>query len=196
MSCSGDHAEDLRQPRHGDGYAALPPVLAEVLAGGPAGYLPHGEDFASVRTILNTGPDEGGDVDILPPVPPATRKRIGALDPSETLVVTRSDLDPVVVRYINDWYDPAMEHALAQIGISFDSSLLTMTLQIGGKALGNLAVSVAGGDRYTEEHARLIALLHEPFAIALANALKHEQVGRLKEKLDEATGTCARNSFI
>ena len=40
-----------------------------------------------------------------------------------------------------------------------------------------------GFDRYTAEHARQFALLREPFAIAMANALKHQEVVELKERL-------------
>ncbi|MEN6318312.1 MAG: sigma 54-interacting transcriptional regulator [Syntrophaceae bacterium] len=39
------------------------------------------------------------------------------------------------------------------------------------------------GEKYTEQHARLFALLSEPFAIALSNYLRYREVLRLKEIL-------------
>jgi len=38
-------------------------------------------------------------------------------------------------------------------------------------------------DQYTSEHARLLSLLHDPFAIAMSNALKHEEVLNFKDML-------------
>lgn len=40
-----------------------------------------------------------------------------------------------------------------------------------------------GQHAYTEEHARLMLLLKKPFTIAIANALRHEEVLRLKDCL-------------
>jgi hypothetical protein len=51
-----------------------------------------------------------------------------------------------------------------------------------------------GRNRYTEAHARRFALLREPFAVAMANALKHQEVVELKEKLVSTTATCTANS--
>ena len=36
---------------------------------------------------------------------------------------------------------------------------------------------------YTEEHAQLFALLREPFSIAIANAVKHQEITELKDQL-------------
>jgi transcriptional regulator with GAF, ATPase, and Fis domain len=51
--------------------------------------------------------------------------------------------------------------------------------------LGSLTLTADGKDRYTDEHARLFALLNEPFAIALSNALAYQQVLRLKDMLTD-----------
>lgn len=57
-----------------------------------------------------------------------------------------------------------------------NASALVMRLVIEGKRLGSLVLTTRGADRYTEEHARLLALLNEPVAIALSNALQHQEV--------------------
>ena len=40
-------------------------------------------------------------------------------------------------------------------------------------------------NKYTEDHAKLLALLKEPFGIALANSLKHREVLKLQESLKD-----------
>lgn len=85
-------------------------------------------------------------------------------------IVNRFEADPVV----------------AKIAPSFrkqNSSALLMRLVVEQKRLGTLALTAEGKDRYTEEHARLLSLLNEPYAIALANALEHKEVTKLKERL-------------
>jgi transcriptional regulator with GAF, ATPase, and Fis domain len=64
-----------------------------------------------------------------------------------------------------------------------ETSLVALRLIIEKHRLGVMDVFARGKHRLTEEHARLIRLLREPFAIAMANALKHQQVVQLKEQL-------------
>ncbi len=64
-----------------------------------------------------------------------------------------------------------------------DTSLVALRLIIDGHRLGVMDVFAKGKNRLTEEHAGLIRLLREPLAIAMANALKHQQVVELKEQL-------------
>jgi transcriptional regulator with GAF, ATPase, and Fis domain len=69
-----------------------------------------------------------------------------------------------------------------EFGLS-DTSFIALRLFIESQRLGVLDVFARGKDRFTEQHARLVRLLREPFAIAMANALKHQQVVQLKEQL-------------
>jgi transcriptional regulator with GAF, ATPase, and Fis domain len=63
------------------------------------------------------------------------------------------------------------------------SSFIALRLFIEGQRLGVIDLFADGRNRYTEAHARRFALLREPFAAAMANALKHQEVVELKEKL-------------
>jgi transcriptional regulator with GAF, ATPase, and Fis domain len=63
------------------------------------------------------------------------------------------------------------------------TSFVALRLIIEGHRLGVMDVLAHGKYKFTEDHARLIRLLREPFAIAMANALKHQQVVQLKEQL-------------
>jgi transcriptional regulator with GAF, ATPase, and Fis domain len=64
-----------------------------------------------------------------------------------------------------------------------DSSFVIMRLELDGERLGTVVIRCDGRNRYTAEHEELISALNEPFAIALANYLRHEEVLRLTEIL-------------
>ncbi len=78
--------------------------------------------------------------------------------------------------------DPVGRIITAELDLP-DSSFIALRLIIEGRRLGVIDLFAHGHDRFTEDHANLFALLREPFAIAMANALKHQEVVELKEKL-------------
>lgn len=89
------------------------------------------------------------------------------------------------VRIVNQQEaDPVIKKIFESLKLS-NFSALVMRLVIEGKRVGSLSLTAAGRDRYTEEHARLLSLLNEPFAIALSNAIKHQEVLRLKDMLTD-----------
>jgi transcriptional regulator with GAF, ATPase, and Fis domain len=63
-------------------------------------------------------------------------------------------------------------------------SVLSMSLSIEGKRLGMLGMSAEGKGRFTTTHVHLISLLREPFSIAMSNALRFEEVVKLKDMVD------------
>ncbi len=65
------------------------------------------------------------------------------------------------------------------------SSVLVLHLNIEGVPLGGVVVRAHGFDRYTQDHARLLEMLHDPFAVAAANTHEHEEVLRLKDLLND-----------
>ncbi|MBU1054902.1 MAG: sigma-54 dependent transcriptional regulator [Proteobacteria bacterium] len=72
---------------------------------------------------------------------------------------------------------------IAQLLEMPEMSTLTMRLKINDSKLFALVVYSKGIDQYTRAHANLLSLLHDPFAIAMSNALKHQDVLKLKELL-------------
>lgn len=48
---------------------------------------------------------------------------------------------------------------------------------------GGLLLVTEGDRKFTEQHADLLSLLREPFAVAMSHALRHREVSRLKELL-------------
>jgi len=78
--------------------------------------------------------------------------------------------------------DPMGRILSAEFGLS-NASFIALRLRIEGHKLGVIDLFARGRDRFNEEHARILSLLREPFAIAMANALKHQEVVKLKEQL-------------
>ena len=79
--------------------------------------------------------------------------------------------------------DPDLREMCRVLGKDLDFSMLQMRLELEGNRVGSLGLFAGGTDRYTEEHGEWIKCLHEPFVIAMANALKYEEVLRLKDML-------------
>jgi transcriptional regulator with GAF, ATPase, and Fis domain len=65
-----------------------------------------------------------------------------------------------------------------------ERSVLAMDLVLEGKRLGFLALDAEGKAGFTREQMDLVSLLREPFSIAMSNALRYEEVVRLKEIVD------------
>ncbi|MGO9018673.1 MAG: sigma-54 interaction domain-containing protein [Syntrophobacteraceae bacterium] len=65
-----------------------------------------------------------------------------------------------------------------------DYSALAMDLSIEGKHMGAFTVFAEGKVRFTQEHMTLVSLLREPLSIAMSNALRYQEVVKLKDILD------------
>ena len=62
-----------------------------------------------------------------------------------------------------------------------NSSHIHMDLELEHERLGNLIVVAQGKHQYSEEHARLTSLLHDPLAIATSNILQYREISRLRD---------------
>jgi transcriptional regulator with GAF, ATPase, and Fis domain len=89
-----------------------------------------------------------------------------------------------VIQIINQ-PDPKLgfQEIQERLGLKSDVSAMTMTLKLEGNSIGRLGLLADGLNQYNNEHARLLQQLHEPFAIAMSNALKHQEVIRFKDML-------------
>ncbi len=63
-------------------------------------------------------------------------------------------------------------------------SAVSMALEIEDKPLGAFSVLAEGKAAFTKAHVRLVSLLREPFSIAMSNALRYEEVVKLKDIVD------------
>jgi transcriptional regulator with GAF, ATPase, and Fis domain len=62
-------------------------------------------------------------------------------------------------------------------------SVIVARFMVEGKFIGSLNVHAAGKGRYSPDHLRLLSLVNEPFAVALANCRRYLELHRLKELL-------------
>jgi transcriptional regulator with GAF, ATPase, and Fis domain len=133
-------------------------------------------DLASVRTLVIATKEESKAVDVFTHFPPEAREFIKEnLHSGDVKIFLRSHPDPVL-HLIADLFDQQFQKKRSTSGI-------VLPLILESQDMGSLAIITHGERVHTEEHARLVSLLKEPFAIALTNALRHEEVLKLTDRL-------------
>ena len=80
--------------------------------------------------------------------------------------------------------DPIVKYVAESLKLPHMSSIV-LRLVVEGKLLGSLLIGTNAGQLFTEQHMKLLATVGEPFAMALSNALKFQEVYRLKERLTD-----------
>ncbi|MEM8929656.1 MAG: sigma 54-interacting transcriptional regulator [Acidobacteriota bacterium] len=140
-------------------------------------YLDHYDhEQGAVHTLATATADGGRRLDRVVPMPSALRDQIEGFrgkDPESgaVFVVPRVPDDPICVRMFE------------ALGEPLEASLIGVYPDDGERVLGAVVLIADGLDRFTAEHEALFAELRLPFAIALANALRHREVLELKERL-------------
>jgi transcriptional regulator with GAF, ATPase, and Fis domain len=131
-------------------------------------YPDKGEHIAIARASI-----EGGTLlNLTIPMPPEIRPFVARSD-VQTLVIERAETHPTARPWIS-------------VGLlDKDSSLLILRLIVGTDIVGAVTFLAQGSSRYSKEHAELLSLLREPFAIALSNSLRYKELLELKELLTE-----------
>jgi transcriptional regulator with GAF, ATPase, and Fis domain len=124
--------------------------------------------LGAMRTIAGATAYEGRKMDRITPLPPEVRARVSEF--TGMSVINQPELEP------------GFQFMLGYYGRSATSALLQV-LDVEGQKLGALVVLAEGRNKFSDTHARLFALLKEPFAMALSNTLKHQEVLRLKDLL-------------
>ena len=130
-------------------------------------------DLGAMRTIATATAEEGQRVDLLTTLAEKARDQIRhrAAGEQEAVVVIDSEERNPVAR------DMLRFHGIQ------GWSILRMRLTTDNGRRGAVVMTAVGGDRYTDEHARLLRLLEEPFTIAFANTLAHREVSQLRDRL-------------
>jgi len=91
-----------------------------------------------------------------------------------------ASMEPVVIINRPDLI-PERVKVIEKLGLDINVSSIEVRLELEGNRIGVLILMAKGMDRYTDEHAEIMRIVHEPFAIAMANALKHREVSKLKD---------------
>ncbi|MGZ6237041.1 MAG: sigma-54 interaction domain-containing protein [Syntrophales bacterium] len=130
------------------------------------------KSLGAIRTITEVKAEETRTLEKITPLTREGRESFEKPGVPNVRIVNSPEQDPVIKKIAESFNMP-------------NSSALVMRLVIEGARLGSLTLTAEGKDRYTEEHAGLFALLNEPFAIALSNALAYQQVLKLKDMLTD-----------
>ncbi len=126
--------------------------------------------LSAIKVVVRATKDAGMLSNILIPMSASARSKIEESELQEVKIINQPELDEIV-RAIT----PAIHKS--------DHSALVMRLKIEKKLLGVLLVSVEGRHKYTKEHADLLSIVADPFAIAMSNTLRYQEVTRLKDML-------------
>ncbi|MEN6466443.1 MAG: sigma 54-interacting transcriptional regulator [Syntrophaceae bacterium] len=130
-------------------------------------------NLGAMHTVAEISGSGANSTDIVAPLDKAGRASFTEPDVPNVRIVNYPETDPVIKKL------------LAAMKVPKKSSALVMRLVIENKRIGSLVLTAGGNGRYTEDHARLFSLLNEPYAVAVANALTHEEVIRLKDMMSD-----------
>ncbi len=132
-------------------------------------------NYGTIHSVASSTAYDCASLDILIPVSSEAK---GIL----RLEVKSGDPD---VRIFNDPQSVALCREILHFYNMTCHSIMVMRLRIQDKIFGSLALITdpTNDVDYTEEHASLISLLKEPFAIALSNAISHREVLKLNDLL-------------
>jgi transcriptional regulator with GAF, ATPase, and Fis domain len=126
--------------------------------------------LSALKTLAIATPTEARRVNMVLPLNEEGKKFLDSPNLPPVLIWNRVIMDPVA-------------RPIVQRTGMLNDSLMVMHLAVKGTKLGNLVLFAEGLDRYSQEHLRLFSILYEPFAIALSNALRYDEVNQLKEVL-------------
>jgi transcriptional regulator with GAF, ATPase, and Fis domain len=130
-------------------------------------------DLGFIRNLVTVSPSL--ETKILPPIAlPRDITRI-----AEDL---SSQWEEVVIEN-NPKQHPVMKNTIPHYKTR-NPSIMYMILVIEGTYLGAVTILAQGQETLKKPHARLFSLLREPFAIAMSNAIKFQEVVKLKEIID------------
>jgi transcriptional regulator with GAF, ATPase, and Fis domain len=124
--------------------------------------------LSALRTIAIATPTEANRLNTVLP-----------LDDEGKKFLDGPGLPPVVIRN-RVLMDPVARPIVQRTG-RWNDSIMVMHLAVKETKLGNLVLFAEGLDRYSDEHLQLFSILYEPFAIALSNALRYDELNQLKE---------------
>ncbi|MHB1349266.1 MAG: sigma-54 interaction domain-containing protein [Desulfobulbaceae bacterium] len=111
----------------------------------------------------------------------------GAVPPDEIIPLPEGMVEAIAARdfrapFIVDANDEIFSIVGSPAKLAGNTDLI-VPLQMGGELLGGLTLRAWGEGRYSQEHLAMAGCLAKPFAIALANALAHEEVLRYQDIL-------------
>lgn len=161
----------MLQPRCGDCPLALFQFLRDVLPADAMYLNIYEPSMSGIRYVAMANSEGGRKIDHSMRLPES---------PIHAIETGRRLQDYLVINNPDD--DPMGQLIAPHLGLE-NHSFIALRLFIEKQRLGVIDLFAKGHNRFTEEHAKKLVQLREPFAIAMANALKHQELVELKEKL-------------
>ena len=141
-------------------------------------YNVYEQDIKSVRIIASHDSKQGNSL----------AEKLVPLEPEGIAFIEdkQANLDHIdktmLARKLDD--SPVARELQKAIGVDL-ASYIVLHLAVKDEKLGVVVAYSSRENAFTQEHADLFALLHDPFAIALSNALRYREVLRLQEMLND-----------
>ncbi len=138
-------------------------------------------DLCAMRILATVNRETILEPDELIPVPPPFRSIPEWHRHDNVKIVNVFEEDPIsslIQDRVINWYR------------SVPYSYLVMRVQLEGQRICDIAVLAEGAGRFSAEHASLLDLLHQPFAIAVSNALRHRELQTIRNQL------ATRNNYL
>ncbi len=114
----------------------------------------------------------------------AFRKTDSVIPLSEAAITFMEEEQDKIVKIDDIFEHPIAHDVCLAMGLS-DVSSIALHLQVKNVGMGVVGIMTKHPNRFTDEHARLLALLHDPFAIAMSNTLRFQEVVRLQSLLKD-----------
>ena len=151
------------------------PVLRRFMPASRIGLFLYDRQQATLRLIARATSQGGERLD-----------RVIHLSPEANAAVSRIDDAGDLVEEVSALQSTPLGQALKDAVLPEVGSFLALQLVVEGEKLAYVAMGSDGQeDRFTDQHSRLFLSLQRPFAISVANALRHDEVSRLKALLDD-----------
>jgi transcriptional regulator with GAF, ATPase, and Fis domain len=137
----------------------------------------HEPDLSGVRVIAEADAAGGRRINVSVPLPADLRT---ALVEAEDSLLSEHFSGIEVINRPEE--HPLGKYLLQALGEPM-SSYMGLPLILDDRFVGGLGAIARGNDRYNDDHAHLFSILKEPFFVAMSNALRHEEVIRLTDRL-------------
>ncbi len=134
------------------------------------------EPLKAVRTVAVAAPDGAKEVDILTPLTKEAQRQI-----EEKIRLKQAQPHLALV---NEQTDRVYQEMFRFHGIRA-TSFIVMPLNVGERYIGSLTFITESDEVFSQKHVELVALLKEPFVIALSNTLRYHEVVKLKNMLKD-----------
>ena len=80
-------------------------------------------------------------------------------------------------------HNPVAQVLFKEFDLS-DLSFIGTVLTLDGQDIGSLGIMTRGERQYNDVNGQMVSLLREPFTIAMSNALRNQEVLKLKEMVE------------